>query len=230
MLALHLLLNALRPSIVSSSAWSCWASVCRRDRCWRMGCFNLPVRKTILIPTWSELQIGFCMCPQSTMRRKAHRCTLRAPHGSKLVPSHICGDPLKSSCEGLVERDHHFAIAAFPVGESFLSAAESHESMVTEVCDVHHLRRLSPGLPPVGLSRGLNSLQDQTFRLISIRGEQCGLFGFTGLLTCQSQRASSARHTIPSRWRGQIRCSGGGQGWGERPSTQPLGLTKRPSG
>jgi hypothetical protein len=63
-------------------------------------------------------------------------------------------------------------------------------------------------------------------RLISVRGDQRGLFGFTDLLTCQSQRASSARHTIPSRWRGQIRCSGGRQDWGERPSIQPLGLTK----
>ena len=63
-------------------------------------------------------------------------------------------------------------------------------------------------------------------RLISVRGDQSGLFGFTGLLTCWSQRASSARHTIPSRWRGQMRCSGGGQGWGERPATQPLGLTQ----
>ncbi len=58
------------------------------------------------------------------------------------------------------------------------------------------------------------------------RGDQQLLFSFTGLLTCWSRRASSARHTIPSRWRGQITCSGGGQGEGERPATQSLGLTQ----
>ena len=89
----------------------------------------------------------------------------------------------------LVERDH-FSIEAFRVRGGFLSAAESHESMGTKVCDVHHLRRLPPGLPPVGPPRGLHSLQDQTL---------CNLWGGYVLFPSEEIKAGCSALLVCSR-------------------------------
>jgi hypothetical protein len=118
-------------------------------------------------------------------------------------------DSLKSSSKDLVERDH-FTIEAFRVRGGFLRAAESHESMGTKVCDVHHLRRLPPGLPPVGLLRGLHSLQDQTLcnlwgGYVLFPSEEINA-GCSALLIC-SRASRNVRHRqgIPYRADGEDR-------------------------
>ena len=103
---------------------------------------------------------------------------MRAPQGSRLV-----------STRELVERAH-FSTEALRVKGGFLSAAESHESMGTKVCDVHHLRRLPPGLPPVGPPRGLHSLQDQTL---------CNLWGGYVLFPSEEVKAGCSALLVCSR-------------------------------
>ena len=62
--------------------------------------------------------------------------------------------------------------------------------MGTKVCDVHHLRRLPPGLPPVGPPRGLHSLQDQTL---------CNLWGGYVLFPFEEIKAGCSALLVCSR-------------------------------
>ena len=59
-----------------------------------------------------------------------------------------------------------------------------------KVCDVHHLRRLPPGLPPVGPPRGLHSLQDQTL---------CNLWGGYVLFPSEEIKAGCSALLVCSR-------------------------------